>query len=130
MKSDNTIRNGTSIFVGIIVAIAVRARCVTAAASACCLLRLGAVCAAPSARQPPGDPQEERKGSPPRQVCGAGHRGRTAQRHSTASCEPTRHRCTSYGGQQHHMGMGHERSTCHRQGGWALPDPCSRTGRL
>lgn len=44
----------------------VRARRATAAASACCLLRLGAVCAALSARQSPGSPQEESKGSPPR----------------------------------------------------------------
>ena len=72
MKSDNAIRNGTSIFVGIIVAIAAFVR------GALLLPLLLVACsvwgrAAASARQPPGSPQEESKGSPPRKVCGAGH---------------------------------------------------------
>ena len=74
MKSDNAIRNGTSIFVGIIVSIAAFARgalLLPLLLVACSVW--GAVCAAPSARQSPGSPQEESKGSPPYQVCGAGH---------------------------------------------------------
>ncbi len=115
MKSDNAIRNSTSIFVGIIVAIAAFVR--GAAACRFCLSPApsGAVCAAAPAGQPHGSPQEESKGSPaaPSLWC------RTSRMNLSAtfccSCEPTRHRCTSNSRQQHHMGMGHRRSACHRQ---------------
>ena len=76
MKSDNAIRNGTSIFVGIIVAIAafVRGALLLPLLLVACSVWGLYVLQLP-AGQPPGSPQEESKGSPPRQVCGAGHRG-------------------------------------------------------
>lgn len=74
MKSDNAIWNGTSIFVGIIVAIAafVRGALLLPLLLVACSI-WGTVCAAPSAQQATGSPQEESKGTPPHQVCGAGH---------------------------------------------------------
>ena len=70
MKSDNAIRNGTSIFVGIIVAIAAFAR---GALLLPLLLVACSVWGLYVLHYLRGSPQEESKGSPPRKVCGAGH---------------------------------------------------------
>ena len=70
MKSDNAIRNSTSIFVGIIVAIAAFVR------GALLLPLLLVACSVWGLYVlPPKVPKEESKAPPPHQVCGAGHRG-------------------------------------------------------
>ena len=70
MKSDNAIRNGTSIFVGIIVAIAAFVRgalLLPLLLVACSIWGLYVL------HHLRGSPQEESKDTPPHQVCGAGH---------------------------------------------------------
>ena len=127
MKSDNTIRNGTSIFVGIIVAIAAFVRgalLLPLLLVACSIWGLyvlhhlrGSLPAVP-----------KKKAKAPR---------RAKFVVPDIEDEPLSdilllhvNQRTSYGGQQHHMGMGHQRSACHRQRRRTLPDSCSRIGRL